>query len=277
VIDDDEPDDPTLSVSRSEWIADAVHAGLDRVVREEPLEIRVGSVAIAVVMRTPGHDLELARGFAITERIVDDAAAIASVRHCTRVEHADAEDNVVQLVLRADVVVDVARLRRNFYSTSSGGICGKATIEQALACAPPLADDGTRVSMTVLRALPPRLRALQAVFDRTGGLHAAGLFDARGQMLVVREDVGRHNAVDKVVGWATEHGVGTAGTILMVSGRVSFEIAQKALAARIGAVAAVSAPSSLAIELAHAGGLVLVAFVRDERACVYAGDARVVP
>jgi len=271
---DDDQDAPTRTVPRTEWVADRVQAGLDHVVREEPLEIRLGAVAIAVVMRTPGHDLELARGFAVTERIVDDVRAITAVRHCTQVEHPEAEDNVVQIVLRPDVVVDALKLRRNLYSTSSCGICGKATIEQALASAPPLVDDGD-VSMAVLRSLPQQLRADQAVFDRTGGLHAAGLFDRDGRPLVVREDVGRHNAVDKVVGWSVAAGVPTRGTILMVSGRVSFEIVQKALAARIGVVAAVSAPSSLAIELANASGLVLAGFVRDARACVYAGDARV--
>jgi FdhD protein len=273
---DDDHDAPTRTVARTEWIGARVQTGEDQVVREEPLEIRVGSVPIAVVMRTPGHDLELARGFAITERIVDDAAAITSVRHCTQVEHPEAEDNVVQLGLRADVVVDLARLRRNLYSNSSCGICGKATIEQALAVAPPL-DTTTRLSMTVLRALPERLRAEQAVFAQTGGLHAAGLFDGTGRAVVVREDVGRHNAVDKVVGWAAAKGASTTDAILMVSGRVSFEIVQKALAARIGAIAAVSAPSSLAIELARASGIVLVGFVRDDRACVYAGDDRVAP
>jgi len=273
---DDDADAPTRTVPRGEWIGDEVRAGLDEVVREEPLEIRVGTVPIAVVMRTPGHDLELARGFAITERIVEDPAAITSVRHCTRVEHPEAEDNIVQLVLRSDVVVDLARLRRNLYSNSSCGICGKATIEQALAVAPPLAES-TPVEMHVLRDLPQRLRAEQAVFARTGGLHAAGLFDRAGAARVVREDVGRHNAVDKVVGWAAERHVTTQGSILMVSGRVSFEIVQKALAARIGVIAAVSAPSSLAIELAQASHIVLVGFLRDDRACVYSGDARVTP
>ncbi len=273
---DDEHDAPTRTVARSEWIGSARQSGVDVVVREEPLEIRVGSVPIAVVMRTPGHDLDLARGFAITERIVDEPAAITGVHHCTQVEHELAEDNVVQLVLRSDVVVDLVRLRRNLYSNSSCGICGKATIEQALAVAPPI-DDATRVSMSVLRALPVRLRDQQAVFARTGGLHAAGLFDGAGAAIVVREDVGRHNAVDKVVGWLAQHGRSPAGAVLMVSGRVSFEIVQKALAARIGTIAAVSAPSSLAIELASASGIVLVGFLRDDRACVYSGDARVTP
>jgi FdhD protein len=273
---DVEHDAPTRTVPRGEWIGAEVRAGLDEVVREEPLEIRVGAVPIAVVMRTPGHDLELARGFAITERIVEDPLAITSVRHCTRVEHPDAEDNIVQLVLRSDVVVDLARLRRNLYSNSSCGICGKATIEQALAVAPPLSGSAA-IEMHVLRELPHRLRAEQAVFARTGGLHAAGLFDRTGTALVVREDVGRHNAVDKVVGWTADTGAAIDGGILMVSGRVSFEIVQKALAARIGAIAAVSAPSSLAIELAQASNIVLVGFLRDDRACVYAGDARVTP
>jgi FdhD protein len=238
----------------------------DPVAREEPLEIRIAGVPIAVTMRTPGHDEELVRGFLVTERVVDDPGQIASVRPCSDA----AEGNVVQVVLK--VPVDLARLRRNFYASSSCGVCGKATLAGAMACAAPL-PDGPSVDASVLYALPARLRAAQEVFAATGGLHAAGLFDAGGAPLAVREDIGRHNAVDKVVGWAAASGA--RGTLLMVSGRISFEIAQKALAARIPIVAAVSAPSSLAVDLGARANLTLIGFLRGERLCVYSGRERI--
>ena len=250
----------------------------DRVVCEEPLEIRIGGVPLAVVMRTPGNDVELTRGFLLTERIVAGLDWIESVRHCTDVEHPEAEDNVMQVVLRRGVVIDLARLRRNLYASSSCGICGKATIENVLATAPPV-DDECSISAATLTRLPDLLRAGQPVFDRTGGLHAAGLFTTGGDTVVVREDIGRHNAVDKVVGWALAGGAGVGslqGHALMVSGRISYEIVQKALAARIPIVAAVSAPSSLAIELANAGRMTLVAFLRGGRMSIYSGRHRVV-
>ncbi len=269
---DPETSDPLVVVDRTEWKGADAEAGEDRVVREEPLEIRIGGVPIAVVMRTPGHDEELVTGFLLTERIVDDVGAIESVRHCSTVDTPEAEDNVVQVVLREGVEVDVAALRRNLYASSSCGVCGKASIDRAMACAAPLRDD-VRVSVDLLYALPDRLRAAQPVFAQTGGLHAAGLFDADGNALVVREDVGRHNAVDKAVGVSAR--AGAAPVVLMVSGRVSFEIAQKALAARVPIVAAVSAPSSLAVDLARRSGLTLVGFLRGRRLCVYAGEQRV--
>jgi FdhD protein len=273
-VDDIDSSDPLVVVSRTQWREGAADEGEDRLVREEPLEIRIGGVPIAVVMRTPGHDEELVTGFLLTERIIQDAAEIESVRHCTTVDTPEAEDNVMQAVLAEGVEVDVAALRRNLYSSSSCGVCGKASIEQAMACAGPLHDDA-RVSVDLLYALPDRLRAAQPVFAHTGGLHAAGLFDAHGNAIAVREDVGRHNAVDKVVGFRARHPEGARAVVLMVSGRVSFEIAQKALAARIPIIAAVSAPSSLAVELARRSGLTIVGFLRDRRLCVYAGEDRV--
>lgn len=275
-----DPDAATSVVRRVEWSGDRAVEDDDVVVREEPLEIRIGGVPVAVVMRTPGHDEELAWGFVTTERVVDDPGWVASLRHCTTVDTPEAENNVMQVVLRPGVTVDLARLRRNLYASSSCGLCGKASIEQVLQTAPPLHDDA-RVRAETLYAAPERMRAHQTVFSQTGGLHAAGLFDGQGELLVVREDVGRHNAVDKVVGWAVGtsraplHGRMT-GHVLAVSGRVSFEIVQKALAARIAVVAAVSAPSSLAIELARRAGLTLAAFVRGRRLCVYAGGERIV-
>ena len=247
----------------------------DEVVREEPLEIRIGGIPLVVVMRTPGHDEDLARGFLVTERVVNDEREIASVRHCTTVEAPEAENNVVQVVLAPGVDIDLARLRRNLYASSSCGICGKATIDNVLDVAPPV-DDPVTVTADVLYGLPAALRGEQEVFQRTGGLHAAGLFSPDGARMVVREDVGRHNAVDKSIGWALARGrVPLSGTILMVSGRVSYEIVQKALAARIPIVAAVSAPSSLAVELAQAGGVTLVAFLRDRSLGAYAGAHRI--
>ena len=273
---DAEPDDPRVPLHRVCWQGDASHEDVDEVVREEPLEIRIGGVPVSVVMRTPGHDEELALGFLATEGVVDGVDAVRSVRHCTVVEDPEAEGNVVQITLREGVEVDWARLRRNLYASSSCGLCGKASIDQLMLRCAPLVDD-VRIPVARLYELPSRLGAEQAVFARTGGLHAAGLFLAEGEALVVREDVGRHNAVDKVVGWAMQRGgLPLRGHVLMVSGRVSYEITQKAVAAGIPVIAAVSAPSSLAVDLATRAGLTLVAFLRGQRLCVYAGAERVV-
>lgn len=273
---DAEPDDPRVPLRRVCWQDEASHEDVDEVVREEPLEIRIGGVPVAVVMRTPGHDEELALGLLATEGVVDGLDAVRSVRHCTVVEDPAAEGNVVQVILREGLEVDWARLRRNLYASSSCGLCGKASIDQLMLRCAPLEDD-VRVAVGRLYELPARLGAEQAVFARTGGLHAAGLFRPDGQALVVREDVGRHNAVDKVVGWAMRHGqLPLRGHVLMVSGRVSYEITQKAVAAGIPVIAAVSAPSSLAVDLAARAGVTLVAFLRGQRLCVYAGAERVV-
>jgi FdhD protein len=249
----------------------------DRVAHEEPLEIQLAGASLAVVMRTPGHDLELVTGFLVTERVVASLDEVESVRHCTEKATPEAEDNVVRVTLRAGVRPDLEKLRRNLFASSSCGVCGKATLENALATAPPL-DDPTRLAASLLVALPERLRASQRVFDETGGLHAAGLFDATGQLLVAREDVGRHNAVDKVIGWAAHAGrLPLAGHVLVVSGRASFEIVQKALAARIPIVAAVSAPSSLAVSLAEGAGIALVGFLRGRGFNVYGARERILP
>lgn len=271
----DAPDDTTREVDRALFDGEHRLDTRDTVVREEPLEIRIAGVSIAVVMRTPGHDLELARGFAVTERIVEDPQDIVSVRHCDRVEVPEAEDNVVQLVLAPTVEVDLVRLRRNLFASSSCGVCGKASIATAMATAGPITTEAT-IAIDVLRSLPDRLRTEQRVFDRTGGLHGAGLFELDGTALVVREDVGRHNALDKLVGWAVERQTWPLpACALAVSGRVSFEIVQKALAARIPFIVAVSAPSSLAIALAEQGGVTLAAFVRGDKASVYSHAARI--
>lgn len=249
--------------------------GDDRVAHEEPLEIQLGARSLAVVMRTPGHDEDLVLGFLVTERVVASAKEVEAIRHCNVVPDPEAEENVARVTLAEGVAVDFERLRRNLFASSSCGVCGKATIENALATAPPI-EDPARVTPELLYALPDRLREGQAVFDETGGLHAAGLFGPEGELLVVREDVGRHNAVDKVVGWAARRGrLPLAGHVLMVSGRTSFEIVQKALAARIPIVAAVSAPSSLAVRLADESGMTLVGFLRGRALNLYGNRERV--
>jgi FdhD protein len=247
----------------------------DLVAREEPLEIQVGGTSLAVVMRTPGHDAELVRGFLVSERVIDDPADLLSLRHCSQARDPEAEENVMRALLREGVQLDLERLRRNLFANSSCGICGKATIENALRSAPPL-DDAARFEPAFLYDISQRLRAQQAIFERTGGLHAAALFAPDGELLIAREDVGRHNAVDKVIGWALAAGrVPLGGHALLVSGRLSFEIVQKALAARIPLLAGVSAPSSLAIELAAASRLTLVGFLRGRGFNVYSAAERV--
>lgn len=248
----------------------------DVLAREEPLEIRVNGTPVAVVMRTPGDDEELGLGFLLTERVVDSPAEVVHLRHCTTVPSPEAEDNVLLATLAPGAGGDLDRLRRNLFAASSCGVCGKATIDRVMGCAAPI-ERGIVIGAGDLARVPDGLRAGQRLFDATGGLHAAGLFDSGGRVLVVREDVGRHNAVDKVVGWAARTGrFPAAGMGLVVSGRVSLEIVQKAAAARIGLVAAVSAPSSLAAELADRTGVTLVGFLRGGSMTVYAGAGRVV-
>lgn len=268
--------DATSRVPLLRFAEERGEASRDQVAREEPLEIRLGGVPLAVVMRTPGDDAELATGFLVSERVVEKPGDVESVRHCRVAHHADAADNVVQVVLAPGVQVDLDRLRRNLFASSSCGICGKATIENALATAPPLVDPA-RFAPDFFYALPGRLAAEQPAFERTGGLHAAGLFAPDGALLVAREDVGRHNAVDKVLGWALRAGrFPLSGHVLLVSGRLSYEIVQKALVARIPVLAAVSAPSSLAVELAARGGITLVGFLRGRGLNVYGQRERVI-
>jgi FdhD protein len=249
----------------------------DQLASEEPMEIRVGTPgadqqAVAVTMRTPGSDFELAVGFLITEGVIDSAAAVRSVRYCD-VPRAEQQYNVVTVDL--DRPVDLSAASRTFYTTSSCGVCGKASLDAIeVRCAP--VSDGPQVAAEVIRALPGRLRDAQRLFDRTGGLHAAGLFTADGELVVLREDVGRHNALDKVVGErALADALPLAGHVLMVSGRVSFEIVQKAAVAGIPIVCAVSAPSSLAVDAGRRFGMTIVGFVRDDRFNVYSGTERI--
>jgi len=245
---------------------------------EEPLEIRIDGEAIAVTMRTPGDDFDLVAGFALSEGLVSRPAELAALRYCAG---ATAEGvntyNVVDIVLSDDAARPARSVSRNFYTTSSCGVCGKASIDAVRVNSSfDLSLDDVVVGPGLLAVLPERLRSAQKVFDSTGGLHAAGLFDSAGQLLALREDVGRHNAVDKVVGWALrENRLPLAGSVLMVSGRASFELVQKAYLAGIPILAAVSAPSTLAVEFAESVGMTLVGFLRGASMNVYTGAARV--
>ncbi len=269
------PEPGCEAVERLRVEGDAARTTPDWVACEEPLEIQLGSESLAVVMRTPGHDRELALGLLFTERVIVSLEDISALYPYTRTRDPENEDNVLRVVTAPRVEVDFEALRRNLYSNSSCGVCGKATIESALATHPPLEDD-SKFPASFFYALPARLRAAQTLFAKTGGLHGAGLFDRNGELLVVREDVGRHNAVDKVIGWALQnHRLPLSRTVLMVSGRVSYEIVQKALAARIPAIAAVSAPTSLAIRLADSSGIALVGFLRGSGLNAYANRARI--
>ena len=250
---------------------------------EEPLELRVNGTALTVTMRTPGHDIELIHGFLLSEGLIRSADDIALARYCEGAvvsgESGFDENtyNVIDVTLAAGVAPPAASATRSFFTNSSCGVCGKASIEQLRAqSAFDVRSDPTEFAAKLLVSLPDILRTEQRSFDKTGGLHAAGLFTADGEMLVVREDVGRHNAVDKVIGWALQAGrVPGAGCVLVVSGRASFELTQKAIMAGIPCLAAVSAPSSLAVECAEDAGMTLMGFVRGTRLNVYAGAHRV--
>ena len=248
---------------------------LDDLVGEEPLEIRVDSAAIGVTMRTPGDDFELAAGFLFTEGVLSSAAQIARIAY-GRGPDGTVSGNVVDVTLNGGPVPDLQRLERHFVAASSCGICGKASIEavRARALAPPTGD--LRIAPDLLCRLPQQLRSAQQLFGRTGALHGAALFNADGALLIVREDVGRHNAVDKLVGHAMlRTRLPLSDRILLISGRGGFEIIQKAVVAGVPFVACVSAPSSLAVQLAREMGLTLVGFLRDRRFVVYSGEARV--
>ncbi|CAN5340417.1 formate dehydrogenase accessory sulfurtransferase FdhD [soil metagenome] len=249
----------------------------DTVAAEEPLEIRVGGRPLAVTMRTPGDDFDLARGFLVSEGVVSAASDVAAIRYCAGATVDGANTyNVLDVLLADGMAAPDPSIERNFFTTSSCGVCGKASLEAVRTVSRWVVEhDPVRLSPATIATMPDRLRAAQRVFDRTGGLHAAALFDADGELLVVREDVGRHNAVDKVVGWALGAGaLPLTGATLMVSGRASFELVQKAVMAGVPALAAVSAPSSLAVDLAREMGLTLVGFLRGTSMNVYSGAER---
>lgn len=270
----------------AEWNDGRVQRKQDYLAAEEPLEIRIGDHPLTVTMRSPGHDVELAAGFLFTEGLVsrrDQILKIATgedlrgeqvgvgaknvVTNC---------DNLTRVELAPDATFDPDKMRRNFFAASSCGICGKASINAIRSRALRSPNPNFRVDAEMLTRLPDSVRASQAVFGRTGGLHAAALVERDGNVLVVREDIGRHNAVDKVVGWALlENRVPLSEKILFVSGRGGFEIVQKAIAAGLPVVACVSAPSSLAVQLARELQLTLVGFLRGRRFVIYAGEERV--
>jgi FdhD protein len=254
----------------------------DTLAAEEPLEIRIGSAGapkrpLAVTMRTPGFDIELALGFLLTEGIIRSAGDIRTAQLCAGDQEPNTY-NVVDVTLSDDVPAPEVDPTRNFYTTSSCGVCGKASIDAVRTRSIyPVADDPVKVAARTLTSLPDLLRDAQRTFATTGGLHAAGLFTADGELLVVREDVGRHNAVDKVIGWALrDERLPLTGHVLLVSGRASFELTQKASMAGIPLLAAVSAPSSLAVELADDLGVTVVGFLRGSTMNVYTRSERVV-
>ncbi len=252
----------------------------ETLVVEEPLEIRVNGSPVTVTMRTPGSDVELAQGFLLTEGVIARRDDVLTVQYCRGAEAPDGTNtyNVLDVTLHPDVPPPDIDVTRNFYTTSSCGVCGKASLEAVrLSSRYSPGDDPTSVATATLTAMPAQLRSAQKVFASTGGLHGAALFTTDGTLLAVREDVGRHNAVDKVIGWALEAGhVPLGGTVLLVSGRASFELTQKAVMAGIPVLAAVSAPSSLAVDLASQSGLTLVAFLRGDSMNVYSRADRII-
>jgi FdhD protein len=257
----------SLTGARSRWISDTFAV-------EEPLEIRFAGCSLAVTMRTPGDDLDLAAGFLLTEGIIKGLDDIASIGHCPA-DDADSAANIVNVNPADPRGVNPGDWQRNVYTTSSCGICGRASIDRVRQAAPPVVS-GLRLTPADVYDLSKHLGEAQHVFSLTGGLHAAALFDSRGGLLVAREDVGRHNAVDKVIGRQLRQGrLPLTDTILLVSSRASFEIVQKALIAGIPVVAAVSAASSLAVDLARESGITLIGFLRGERFNVYAGAERI--
>ena len=268
-----EPDrSPTQAVELRRLSLDGTdETRADVVAREEPLEIRVEGRSVAVVMRTPGHDEELAAGFLVSEGVVSRPRDLLEISQCPSTDNH--HGNVVDILL-GGTQVDWQSLTRHVFSASSCGLCGKTSIDSVFQRFPPTTAD-FQVDAELITALPDRLRAAQAAFDLTGGLHASALFNLDGQLLVLREDVGRHNALDKVLGHALlNHQLPLDRHLLLVSGRVSFEIVQKALAGGIGLIAAISAPSSLAIDFARAANQTLIGFLRGDTMNVYSGEQR---
>jgi FdhD protein len=259
----------------TEWEDGSARSVQDSLAAEEPLEIRIGNKPLTVTLRTPGNDLELAAGFLLTEGVIESADQIAGIRSAH--PNPSVKSNLVHVELR-NASFDPDDLQRNFFAASSCGICGKASIDAIRRRGLRQPEPDFRIDPEILCRLPEILRSDQAVFSQTGSLHAAALFDVDGNMVVLREDIGRHNAVDKIVGWALlQRQLPLSHHVLLVSGRGGFEIAQKALAAGIPVLASVSAPSSLAVKLARELGLTLVGFLRGRRFVVYAGESRCIP
>ena len=247
----------------------------DWVAREEPLEIRVKGESIVVTMRTPGHDKELAIGFLLAEGVITNSSDVLEIAYCQQGE-ASLHKNILNVFLSPEVEINLDRLKRNVYASSSCGLCGKASIESLQNIFKPLNKIETVISVDKILTLAQKLRAKQSTFDKTGGLHAAGIFDLNGQLLVLREDIGRHNAVDKILGHLfLKNRMPLEDCVLMVSGRASFEIIQKSLAGRVGIICAVSAPSSLAVDMAKESGQTLIGFLRERKFNVYSHKERI--
>jgi FdhD protein len=260
-----------------EWTDGRGRRVLDDLAAEEPLEIRVGGAVLTITMRTPGDDFELAAGFLHAEGVVTRRDDIATISY-GRAPDGSPTGNVVEVALRREGSVDVGAFERHVVAASSCGICGRTSIAAVCARETPPPNPHFRIAPQLLTQLPAVLRSAQRIFGRTGGLHAAGLFDANGSLVLVREDIGRHNAVDKAVGGALLQGhLPLCDRLLLVSGRGGFEIVQKALVAGVPILASVSAPSSLAVQMARAGGLTLVGFLRDRRFVVYSHPNRIAP
>jgi FdhD protein len=272
-VESDDLESASLTVPIIRWDAGSARPDTDELSEEEPLEIRVRGRAVSVTMRSGGHDDELAAGFLLSEGVIERPADVLRIEPCGRNELG----NVINVLLAPEVGLDMDRLTRHVFAASSCGLCGKATIEAIRTRLPPIAPAaGPRVAAAALQQMPQTMRQTQAVFARTGGLHAAALFTPAGELLVLREDVGRHNAVDKVLGHALLNRLLPLNQhVLLVSGRASFEIVQKALAGRVAIVAAVSAPSSLAVRFAAENGQTLIGFLRSQRMNVYSHAHRV--
>lgn len=266
-------------VRRLEVAAGQTRWASDELAVEEPLELRLvaGSErkTVAVTLRTPGHDFELAAGFLFGEGVIQQRGEIQRIAYCVDADE-DQRYNIVNLELRGEILPQLPALERHFFTTSACGLCGKASIESLSARGlRPVSSEAT-VSADVLGSLPEKLRKAQRLFDLTGGLHAAALFDPEGNLIGLREDIGRHNAMDKLVGWALLEGrIPLSNYIVLVSGRASFELVQKALSAGIPLFASVSAPSNLAVDLAASFGMTLAGFLRGERFNIYAHPQRI--
>ena len=274
-----------LPVQNTQLIKVARNGGLkqsDLLAVEEPLEIRLGfgvasereQKSLSVTMRTPGHDFELALGFLLTEGIISSGEQVESIKYCNSVKQEEFE-NVVRVELKPDVQIDFKKFQRHFYTSSSCGVCGKSSID-AIKVKGKAIESGLTLSSSVIYSLPDKLRKAQLVFEHTGGLHASALFNQAGELIILREDVGRHNALDKIIGaMLFKNEVPMSDFILMLSGRTSFELVQKAAVAGIPVIAAVGAPSSLAVDLAKETGITLLGFVREGGFNIYCGEQRI--
>jgi FdhD protein len=273
------------SVQNTQLIKVTPNGGLkqsDLLAVEEPLEIRLEfgvasereQKSLSVTMRTPGHDFELALGFLLTEGIISSGEQVESIKYCNSVKPEEVE-NVVRVELKPEVKLDFKKFQRHFYTSSSCGVCGKSSIDAIKVNGKPI-ESGLTIAFSVIYSLPDKLRKAQHVFEHTGGLHASALFDKAGELIILREDVGRHNALDKVIGAMLLKKEVLSNYVLMVSGRTSFELVQKAAVAGIPIIAAVGAPSSLAVELAKETGMTLLGFVREEGFNIYCGEQRII-